>query len=51
VWRHAAGIKGSQHLTIRHRDRIYVEDGLAYEYQRGIAGQFHKVSTPAALSE
>jgi transposase-like protein len=48
----SAGIKGTQHETIRHRDRIYVEGRIhtntvesAFSlFKRGITGQFHKVS-------
>ncbi len=47
-----AGIHGSQHETIRHKDKIYVQ-GIAHTntvesafslFKRGIMGAFHKVS-------
>jgi transposase-like protein len=48
----SAGIKGSQHKTIRHRDRIYVRGDVhtntvesAFSlFKRGLNGAFHKVS-------
>jgi transposase-like protein len=48
----SAGIKGTQHKTIRHRDKIYVQGDIytntvesAFSlFKRGIAGAFHKVS-------
>jgi len=48
----SAGIKGSQHETIRHRDKIYVRGDVytntvesAFSlFKRGIVGAFHKVS-------
>jgi len=47
-----AGIKGGQHKTIRHRDKIYVKGEVhtntvesAFSlFKRGIVGQYHKVS-------
>ena len=47
-----AGIKGGQHKTIRHRDRVYV-DGDIYTntvesafslLKRGIMGTWHRIS-------
>ena len=48
----SAGIKGSQHETIRHRGKIYVQGDVytntvesAFSlFKRGIVGAFHKVS-------
>lgn len=48
----SAGIKGSQHETIRHRDKIYVRGDVytntvesAFSlFKRGLNGAFHKVS-------
>jgi transposase-like protein len=48
----SAGIKGSQHETIRHRDKIYVRGDVytntvesAFSlFKRGLTGAFHKVS-------
>ena len=48
----SAGIKGSKHDTIRHRDKIYVQGDIytntvesAFSlFKRGIVGAFHKVS-------
>lgn len=57
-----AGVKGSKHKTIRHRDRVYV-DGDIYTntvesafslLKRGIMGTWHKISAkhlPAYLDE
>ncbi len=57
-----AGIKGGQHKTIRHRDRIYVDGDIhtntvesAFSLlKRGIMGTWHRVSAkhlPAYLDE
>jgi transposase-like protein len=57
-----AGIKGSQHKTIRHRDRVYVDGDIhtntvesAFSLlKRGIVGSWHKISAkhlPAYLAE
>lgn len=48
----SAGIKGTQHKTIRHRDKIYVQGDIytntvesAFSlFKRGLTGAFHKVS-------
>jgi transposase-like protein len=48
----SAGIKGSKHDTIRHRDKIYVQGDIytntvesAFSlFKRGLNGAFHKVS-------
>ena len=48
----SAGIKGTKHETIRHRDKIYVQGDVytntvesAFSlFKRGIVGAFHKVS-------
>src|SRR5205814_2717982 len=48
----SVGIKGTQHETIRHRDKVYVLGDIhtntiesAFSlFKRGIIGQFHKVS-------
>jgi transposase-like protein/uncharacterized protein YlaI len=48
----ASGIRGSQHFTIRHRDKIYVRGDVytntiesAFSlFKRGIVGSFHSVS-------
>ena len=48
----ASGIRGSQHFTIRHRDKIYVRGDVytntiesAFSlFKRGIVGSFHNVS-------
>ena len=48
----SAGIKGSKHDTIRHRDKVYVQGDVytntvesAFSlFKRGIIGSFHKVS-------
>jgi len=48
----SAGIKGTQHETIRHRDKIYVRGDVytntvesAFSlFKRGLTGAFHKVS-------
>lgn len=48
----ASGIRGSQHFTIRHRDKIYVRGDVytntvesAFSlFKRGIIGSFHSVS-------
>jgi transposase-like protein len=58
----AAGIKGGQHKTIRHRDRVYVDGDIhtntvenAFSLlKRGIVGTWHKISAkhlPAYLAE
>jgi transposase-like protein len=47
-----AGIKGSQHKTIRHRDKVYVDGDIhtnsvesAFSLlKRGIVGSWHKIS-------
>jgi len=57
-----AGIKGGQHKTIRHRDRVYVDGDIhtntvesAFSLlKRGIMGTWHKISAkhlPAYLDE
>jgi transposase-like protein len=57
-----AGVKGSQHKTIRHRDRVYVDGDIhtntvesAFSLlKRGIMGTWHKISAkhlPAYLDE
>jgi len=48
----ASGIKGNQHKTIRHRDKVYVQGEVhtntvenAFSlFKRGLIGQFHQVS-------
>jgi transposase-like protein len=57
-----AGVKGSKHKTIRHRDKVYVEGDIhtntvesAFSLlKRGIMGTWHKISAkhlPAYLDE
>jgi len=57
-----AGIKGGQHKTIRHRDRVYVDGDIHTNtvesefslLKRGIMGTWHKISAkhlPAYLDE
>ena len=49
---HRAGIHGSKHETIRHRDKIYVRgevhtntvESASSLFKRGLTGAFHKVS-------
>lgn len=54
----AAGVKGSKHKTIRHRDKVYVDGDIhtntvenAFSLlKRGIVGTWHKISARHLLA-